>query len=199
MSSKDHPGRGPEGGGGARRPREGPWAFEMDLASRWLDNDQYGHINNSVYYLLHDTIVNLYLAERCGIKAFVHDPPTHGSSPGGGVVQNESDLIGLVVSSSANYFAPTSFPCKLRLKLRVVHLGSSSVRYECGIFEVPVVVAGGGEQQEVERQANVVTQTTHVFVHRYTRRPVKLMPERLRSGLQHLIVPGHWIGRDAKL
>jgi len=30
------------------------------------DNDQYGHINNSVYYHLFDSIVNAYLNEHCG-------------------------------------------------------------------------------------------------------------------------------------
>lgn len=45
------------------------------------DNDQYAHMNNSIYYHLFDSIVNTYLIERCG-----QDPT---SSP----------LIGLVVSS----------------------------------------------------------------------------------------------------
>jgi acyl-CoA thioester hydrolase len=45
------------------------------------DNDQYAHMNNSIYYHLFDSIVNTYLIEKCG-----QDPT---SSP----------LIGLVVSS----------------------------------------------------------------------------------------------------
>lgn len=32
------------------------------------DNDQYSHLNNSVYNLLYDTIINKYLVERCGLQ-----------------------------------------------------------------------------------------------------------------------------------
>ena len=53
---------------------------KLFLQSR-SDNDQYSHINNSIYYHLFDSIVNTYLIEECGL-----DPK---SSP----------LIGLVVSS----------------------------------------------------------------------------------------------------
>ena len=45
------------------------------------DNDQYSHVNNSVYYHLFDSIVNTYLIEKCG-----RNPQT-------------SPSIGLVVSS----------------------------------------------------------------------------------------------------
>lgn len=45
------------------------------------DNDQYGHINNSIYYHLFDSIVNQYLIEHCD------------QSP------QDSQLIGLVAES----------------------------------------------------------------------------------------------------
>jgi len=45
------------------------------------DNDQYSHMNNSIYYHLFDSVINTYLIERCG--------QTPAKSP----------LIGLVVSS----------------------------------------------------------------------------------------------------
>ena len=45
------------------------------------DNDQYAHMNNSIYYHLFDSIVNTYLIEQCGL------------------VPKSSPLIGLVISS----------------------------------------------------------------------------------------------------
>ena len=36
------------------------------ITTRWMDNDQYGHVNNVVYYSYFDTAVNGYLIEACG-------------------------------------------------------------------------------------------------------------------------------------
>jgi acyl-CoA thioester hydrolase len=60
--------------------RPNPIVLHIYISTR-IDNDQYGHINNSVYYHLFDSIVNAYLAEHCG------------QSP------QKSELIGLVVES----------------------------------------------------------------------------------------------------
>ncbi|EPQ29154.1 uncharacterized protein PFL1_03441 [Pseudozyma flocculosa PF-1] len=190
-----------------RDPRLGPWAFEMDIPTRWLDNDQYGHLNNSAYYLIADSIVNTYLITHCGIEPFQHSPPPASSgaaSSSGGA--SSADVIGLVISSSANYYAPTSFPSNLRVKLRAVHLGRSSVRYEVGVFEQPLKsmllsTATGSKDASLTVQraeevggdkggtkAAVVTQATHVFVDRASRRPVKAMPDQLRRGLERLVV-----------
>lgn len=104
------------------------------------DNDQYAHVNNSIYYHLFDSVVNTYLIEHCGLS------PTH------------SKQIGLVVSSWCNFFSPVSFPVVLDLGLRVSKLGSTSVAYEVAVFEeghdVPSAVGG----------------YTHVFVHSVSRK-----------------------------
>jgi acyl-CoA thioester hydrolase len=111
---------------------------------RRSDNDQYSHMNNSIYYHLFDSIVNAYLIEHCG-----QNP---SSSPS----------IGLVVSSYANFFRPLSFPVVLDLGLRANRLGTSSVEYEVGVFEegVDAVAAVGGY--------------THVFVKSDSRRPIDI-------------------------
>lgn len=112
-----------------------------------IDNDQYSHINNSVYYHLFDSVVNTYLIKHTALS-----PP-------------DSPQIGLVVSSYAHFFSPLSFPAVLDLGLRVTKLGSSSVSYEIAVFEegsnVPSVVGG----------------YTHVFVDRPTRRSAVILPE----------------------
>lgn len=104
------------------------------------DNDQYSHINNSVYYHLFDSIVNAYLIAHCELS-----PQT-------------SDSIGLVISSHCQFFFPLSFPEVLDLGLRVNRLGNSSVTYEVAIFQ-----EGGTEPAAVGGY-------THVFVDAVSRK-----------------------------
>ena len=104
------------------------------------DNDQYAHVNNSIYYHFFDSAVNTYLIRHCGLK-----PPT-------------SLLIGLVVHSYCHFFSPVSFPVVLDLGLRVAKLGNSSVTYEIGVFE---------EGKDIP---NAVGGYTHVFVDNATRK-----------------------------
>ncbi len=84
--------------------------------------------------------------------------------------------IGLVVETQCNYFAPLVFPQRVEAGLRVARLGSSSVRYEIGLF------AHG------EASAAAQGHFVHVYVDRATRRPVPL-PEPLRAALAPLVAP----------
>jgi acyl-CoA thioester hydrolase len=77
------------------------------IATRWSDNDVYGHINNVVYYSYFDTAVNSYLIEA------------------GAIDIHEGAVIGLVVQTQCDYFAPLAFPLPLEAGLRVSHKGSS--------------------------------------------------------------------------
>ena len=122
------------------------------IPTRWMDNDVYGHVNNVQYYSFFDTVVNGYLID------------TGALDPAAGMV------IGLVVETHCNFFAPLGFPQTIDAGLRVAHLGQSSVRYEIGIF------APGAE--EAAAQGHFV----HVYVDRATRRPV-ILPAVLRETL----------------
>ncbi|TDL15071.1 thioesterase [Rickenella mellea] len=136
------------------------YPYFLTYRTRWSDNDQYGHINNSIYYHLFDSVINSYLIAHCGISP---------SSP------DSSSPIGLVVSSHCEFFQPLSFPQTLVLGLRVNKLGRTSVEYEVGVFsqDADEVAAVGGY--------------THVFVGKTSRRPVKDgMGEQLRKGLEML-------------
>ncbi|MDP9043823.1 MAG: acyl-CoA thioesterase [Pseudomonadota bacterium] len=127
----------------------------MPIATRWADNDAYGHINNVAYYSYFDTAVNRYLIE-------------------GGVLDiTRGAVIGLVVESHCNYFAPLAFPEPLEAGLRVRALGRSSVRYEIGVFaaDSPWCAACG--------------HFVHVYVDRATRRPAPL-PRELIQRLEPL-------------
>jgi acyl-CoA thioester hydrolase len=121
-----------------------------------MDNDVYGHINNVVYYSYFDTVVNQYLMDQ-GVLDVERGP-----------------VIGLVVETQCNYFSPMTFPDVVHAGLRVTKLGSSSVRYEVGLF------------RNDEALASAQGHFVHVYVDRNTRRPVGL-PGDLRTALNALI------------
>ena len=143
-------------------PRRGPEARAAcaafrPITTRWADNDVYGHVNNVVYYSFFDTAVNGLLIEA-------------------GVLDiHQGEVIGLVVETQCNYFAPIAFPQAVTAGVRVAQLGRSSVRYEIGLFadDAPDSAAAG--------------HFVHVYVDRATRRPVPL-PEPLKAVLQSWIV-----------
>lgn len=117
--------------------------FEM-MTTRWMDNDSYRHMNNTVYYSFFDSIVNQYLIER-------------------GVLDVEkSEIIGLVAETTCRYFRSVGFPSKINVGLRVGHLGNSSARYEIALFN--------DEEDEASAQGHFV----HVYVDRETGRPVPM-------------------------
>lgn len=147
------------------------YKYFLTFRTRWSDNDQYSHVNNAVYYHLIDSIVNTYLAERCGLQP----SSTDRALP-----------IGLVVSSYCNFYAPLAFPEPVTLGLRVVRLGRSSVEYEVGFFtgEKEVLL----KNTEKAEMVKAVGGYTHVFVGRMERRPLRQMDATLREGLEAILV-----------
>lgn len=138
----------------APQPR-GVYRHFRRITTRWMDNDVYRHVNNVVYYSYFDTVVNQYLIEA-------------------GVLDIEaSAVIGLVVETQCNYFSPISFPDTVDAGLRVAKLGSSSVRYEVGLFR--------NDAPETSAQGHFV----HVYVDRASNRPVPL-PAPLRAALERI-------------
>lgn len=126
------------------RGRRQDYVLPRPIATRWMDNDVYGHVNNVVYYSFFDTAVNAALIERDLL-----DPAS-------------SEAIGLVAETGCRYHASLSFPEEVTAMLRVAHLGRSSVRYEVGLF---------GEGSEL---AAAEGHFVHVYVDRRTRRPTAL-------------------------
>jgi acyl-CoA thioester hydrolase len=137
------------------QPREA-YAVFRDISTRWSDNDVYGHVNNVVYYSWFDTAVNAYLIERGALDI------RHGQT------------IGLVIETQCNYFASLAFPQPVEAGIRVAHIGSSSVRYEVGLF------AKG------EARSAAAGHFVHVYVDSETRRPVAIAPA-LRAALEPLL------------
>ena len=119
----------------------------MTIATRWADNDAYGHVNNTVYYQWFDTAVNAWLIEAGLLDIEKGDP------------------IGLVVETGCAYFSPLSFPGDIEVGIAVERLGNSSVTYRIGVF-------GAGSSG-----ARAQGHFTHVYVGRDSRRPTELPVE----------------------
>ncbi len=129
----------------------------LPIQTRWMDNDVYGHVNNVVYYSYFDTIVNEYLLRERVLDI------------------GHSDAIGLVVETQCQYFSSVAFPDRLMAGLRVARLGTTSVRYEIGLF------------REFEDAPAAQGHFVHVYVDRITRRP-KPLSAALRAALAPLVV-----------
>jgi acyl-CoA thioester hydrolase len=127
------------------------------ITTRWMDNDVYGHVNNVVYYSWFDTVVNQWLINQ------------HLLDYQGGA------MIGLVIETQCNYFAPLAFPQDITAALRVGHIGTSSVRYEVGLF------ADGSESAAAQGHF------AHVYVDRHSRRP-KPLPPAWQAALGQLVL-----------
>jgi len=135
--------------------RKDSYKYFLDIQTRWNDNDMYGHINNAIYYMWFDTLVNNFLIEN------------------GLVDPQDGEIIGLVVDTGCQYVAPLSYPETITAGLRAAKIGTSSVRYEIGLFR----------KNEVEPCAE--GHFVHVYVDAQTRKPKPISAE-MRSQLEAL-------------
>ncbi|QEO14982.1 acyl-CoA thioesterase [Agromyces intestinalis] len=120
------------------------WPDRHPFPTRWNDNDQYGHVNNVVYYAAMDTAVNAWMIRHGGL-----DP--HGDGP-----------IAVVKASSCEYHASASYPEELEVGIGVGRLGRTSVTWSLGILRP-------GSDAPIAEGSFV-----HVFVGADDRRPVDI-------------------------
>jgi len=130
----------------SRRPaaRRSDFKIWRTFATRWADNDAYGHVNNTVYYEWFDSAVNAWMVEHSMLDIALGDP------------------IALVVETRCTYAAPLAFPEPVDVGLAVAELGRSSIRYRIGVF-------GAGSHS-----AAAEGELVHVVVDRATRRPTEI-------------------------
>lgn len=128
----------------------------MPVQTRWMDNDVYGHVNNVVYYSYFDTVVNLYLINPGGLD--FHNAP----------------VVGIMAEKMCRYYRSIAYPEAIDAGLRVGRLGTSSVRYEVGLF--------GADEEQARAEGHLV----HVFVDRATNTPVPI-PDGIRAALERLV------------
>ena len=121
-----------------------------------MDNDIYGHVNNVIYYSWVDTVINRYLIDKGGLD--IHD----------------GKVIGVAVESLCRFHRAFAFPETVEAGLTVSHIGSTSVRYELGLF---------GKDDEMARADGYFV---HVFVDRESNRP-QPVPDLVRGSLDRLL------------
>ncbi len=144
-----------------QRDSKNAYYYVTEISTRWSDNDIYGHVNNVAYYSYFDTVVNQYLIEH-------------------GELDIQADrVVGFVVSSSCDYYAPIVYPQKIQAGLRVNKLGNKSVEYGVAIFLIG------------EEQARAAGSFTHVFVNRETGQSVDI-PQRIRQALDMALMAGEY-------
>jgi acyl-CoA thioester hydrolase len=101
-------------------PRSGPqsrtaYRAFCPIATRWADNDVFGHVNNATYYSYYDTAVTGWLLD--------HQFSGKTSGP-----------MWMVAETGCRFFSEVAFPDRLEIGLRVGRLGSSSVTWELALF-----------------------------------------------------------------
>jgi len=124
--------------------RRGDYRHFLEISTRWMDNDVYGHVNNVVYYSYFDTVVNKFLMDE------------------GQLDYKNGEIVGWVVETKCEYFAPVAFPDVVTAGLRVEKMGTSSVTYEVGLFR--------NDDDTAAAQGHFV----HVYVELATNKPTPL-------------------------
>ena len=123
------------------------------IQTRWMDNDLYGHVNHVVYYSYFDTLIAEFLINEAGFDPFA------------------AEVIGVAVETGCRFHTSIRYPDRIEAGLRIGPLGTSSVRYEIGIFKAGVPEAAAADGHFV-----------HVFVERETQRPTAI-PDRVRAAM----------------
>ena len=134
------------------------YRFFLEIPTRWMDNDIYGHINNVTYYSYFDTVVARFLLDSGAINLV------------------DSPVIGVVVETQCRFHAPIAFPDAITAGLRVERAGNTSIRYGIGIF------------RGAEPQASAEGRFVHVYVDRATQRRPTPLPDTLRAAAARIHV-----------
>ena len=125
-------------------PSLSDYPYHVEIATRWQDNDAYGHINNVMYYSCFDTAVNRFLIEEGGLN--IH----------------KGNIVAYVVSSQCQYITPASYPETIFVGVRVIKVGRSSVTYGLSVY------AGEAKRRVAHGQF------VHVFVERLSDKAVPI-------------------------
>lgn len=123
----------------------------LPMATRWMDNDIYGHMNNVQHYSLFDTLVARFLL-------------AHGVLDLG-----RSEHVGLVVETGCRYHAPVAFPDEVTGGLHVTRLGTSAITYALALF------------RNADDMAAAEGHFTHVYVRRAAQSETVPLPAALRA------------------
>ncbi|WP_199043315.1 acyl-CoA thioesterase [Glycomyces salinus] len=122
---------------------------------RWNDNDQYGHMNNAVYYEAMDSAVNAWMIREAGLDV-------------------DGGVIAVARATSCEFLESVSYPEELEVDVAVARLGGTSITWDLAILR----------SGAVDRTDPVALgRFTHVFVDRDARRPVPI-PTGVREAVE---------------
>jgi len=159
------------------------YVWFLPVQTRWKDNDQYLHVNNSVYHAMFDSVINVYLIRNLGLDTLSTSTPR-----------------GYMVTNSCTFHGSAAYPDVYMAGLCVAKLGNSSVKYKLALF--PLVdptqslytdmVRGHSctdpVMDMVEDKALVEGEYVHVFVDPKTEKSTAISQE-WRNGLGKLMLP----------
>lgn len=155
-----------------------PWF--LPVQTRWLDNDQYGHVNNAVYHAMFDSVINLYFIRYSGLRP---------GSPGG--------PRGYMVTNSCTFFGSATYPNVYMAGFSIEKVGNSSVTYRLGLFPLkdqesclPMDLVRGHFTSDpvvdtVDEHALVTGHSVHVIVDPDTGKSMTIPPD-MREKLSQL-------------
>ena len=86
------------------RPLRDQYVRFVPMTTRLKDNDQYLHMNNTVYYEYFDTVVNLWLIRDCGLTL-----------PNG-------PYIGIIAETQCSYLSEVKWPQNVVVGLSLIHI-----------------------------------------------------------------------------
>lgn len=142
------------------RPKPGSRAdyrWFHEITTRWMDNDVFRHVNNVNYFSFFDTAVTYFEMSSGAVDLL--DGPVHC----------------VVAEVTCRYHASVAWPDRVHVGVRVARLGTSSVRYELGVFR--------NDDPEAAAEGHFI----HVFVERGSQKPVPI-PQDKRRILQGIAV-----------
>ena len=122
-------------------PSRSNFSFFVDIPTRWMDSDVYGHVNNVEYYSYIDTAVNMHL-----VKKVMLNP-------------NTASVFGVVAETGCKFFKEIQHPDIVEAGIRVMRIGNSSVTYQVALF------------RHSDGSLAALGHFVHVYVDRKTRRP----------------------------
>ena len=144
-----------------QRQTQAEYVFFHDVETRWKDNDIYGHVNNVEYYSYFDTAVAAFLISKLGLYF------------------KASPVIAYVIETGCTYFESIAFPDRIKVGVRIVKLGNSSVHYELAIFK--------SNDQSGRNEACAQGHFVHVYVDRASDKPTTI-PTDVRAAMQTIVI-----------
>src|ERR1700759_4555876 len=139
--------------------RRADYRWFHSITTRWMDNDVFRHVNNVNYFSFFDT-AETYFEMPSGVFELLAGP-----------------VHCVVAEVTCRYHSSVAFPDRITVGVRVARIGSSSVRYEIGIF------------RNDDEMAAAEVYFVHLFVDRASQRPVHV-PAASRAILETIAVAG---------